>query len=564
VWYQLFDGASWSGPTTLSGANATRPDIAADANLAVHIVYEEAAEATIRYRKRTPDGAWTAPVNLKSGGRSIAPAIACNTTGDRIIAAWHEDYQVGGEWDILVNVFDGTGWSGAVNISNDSAVSTYPKVAVDAAGNMHVAWSSGADILYRKRDVTGAWGPKVTVRHTPTRVGLNSLTTTSDGLVLCLFAEDDTQGWEVFSTYYNGAAWSTPLNVSNRPGASDDIDGSIHVDGYDRLFAVWHDYSGIYYSAAPTYSSLWSAPQAIVSGKYLATVPDVVIDSGLTARVVWQSRPTQNDNWNIYVSSQSVGSPGPHGTIAGTVRDQHGYAIAGVLVTAGVYQIGTNVDGMYALTRVATGTYSVSAAKSCFAGQTVVGVIVLEGQTTTVDLVLTALPPDPVSSFAVTSLDRTNTLRWQNPGSTSFAGTRIRYGTTGYPAGPTDGMLVVDEPGTPSAWQSYEHRDLIAGQTYYYAAFAYDDRPVPTYAAGANASAVPPGPADFDGDGDTDMSDFALFQLCFNGPNRPAALGQGCEKPDTDTDHDVDLADFAVFQGCFNGPNRPPALGCGP
>ncbi len=67
--------------------------------------------------------------------------------------------------------------------------------------------------------------------------------------------------------------------------------------------------------------------------------------------------------------------------------------------------------------------------------------------------------------------------------------------------------------------------------------------------------------ADLDGDGDVDLADFALFQACFNGPNRPPAQASGCEDANLDGDAaaDVDLQDFAVFQGCFNGPNRPPA-----
>jgi hypothetical protein len=64
--------------------------------------------------------------------------------------------------------------------------------------------------------------------------------------------------------------------------------------------------------------------------------------------------------------------------------------------------------------------------------------------------------------------------------------------------------------------------------------------------------------ADLDADADVDLTDFGLFQACFNGPNRP--MSEGClANADFDTDADVDLTDFAVFQGCFNGPNRPAA-----
>ncbi len=64
--------------------------------------------------------------------------------------------------------------------------------------------------------------------------------------------------------------------------------------------------------------------------------------------------------------------------------------------------------------------------------------------------------------------------------------------------------------------------------------------------------------SDFDRDGDVDLADFSQFQVCFNGPNRPA--GKGCAvNADLDNDSDVDLLDFATLQTCFNGPNRPPA-----
>lgn len=64
--------------------------------------------------------------------------------------------------------------------------------------------------------------------------------------------------------------------------------------------------------------------------------------------------------------------------------------------------------------------------------------------------------------------------------------------------------------------------------------------------------------ADLDDDGDVDLTDFALFLPCFNGPGRPPAQA-GCEGADLDGDTDVDLADFGLFLPCFNGPSRPPA-----
>jgi len=68
---------------------------------------------------------------------------------------------------------------------------------------------------------------------------------------------------------------------------------------------------------------------------------------------------------------------------------------------------------------------------------------------------------------------------------------------------------------------------------------------------------VPPGDHDLDGDGDVDLTDFAQFQACFNGPNRPSGLPGKYNL--ANSDGDVGVADFLMFQACFNGPNRPPA-----
>ena len=63
---------------------------------------------------------------------------------------------------------------------------------------------------------------------------------------------------------------------------------------------------------------------------------------------------------------------------------------------------------------------------------------------------------------------------------------------------------------------------------------------------------------DLDHDSDVDLSDFGVFQVCFNGPNRPTPAAW-CHEADLDGDTDADLADFTLFAQCFNGPNRVPA-----
>lgn len=61
--------------------------------------------------------------------------------------------------------------------------------------------------------------------------------------------------------------------------------------------------------------------------------------------------------------------------------------------------------------------------------------------------------------------------------------------------------------------------------------------------------------ADADGDGDVDQTDFAIFQVCFTGPdgqivNRPCR----CDCYDRNSDGHVDGLDFTAFINCASGP----------
>ncbi|MFH0980478.1 MAG: hypothetical protein V2A79_02935, partial [Planctomycetota bacterium] len=59
-------------------------------------------------------------------------------------------------------------------------------------------------------------------------------------------------------------------------------------------------------------------------------------------------------------------------------------------------------------------------------------------------------------------------------------------------------------------------------------------------------------PFDDDGDGDVDLTDFARFLLCLDGP-AGGPLSDPCHNHDADGDDDVDLHDFNALQVLFTG-----------
>lgn len=563
VWYQSNSGGSWNTPTAMSTADGTRGDIAIDSNNNIHLCYEDDAEDNVWYRRWTAGG-WTAPVNIMTGGRSISSRIAVNAAGDRVMIAWHEDGQTGGEWDIFAKVYSGGAWGATFNVSNDSALSSEPRVAIDSAGNFHVIWqSAGQEVHYRKRNTDGSWSSKTRLDHTSNRSGVGSIAVAPDNFVHVAFSEDDGTGWEIFHTYFNGTAWSSPINVSSHGGTSDDISPSLAIDSYSRLYVAWHDYNNIFFSSRQDLSSSWSAREAVVAGKYLATDPDIAVDGNNIAHVFWQSRPTQDDNWNVYCSAQASVTPGPRGTVSGIVRNQYGVGVSGATVTVAVTCVAVSGAGGAYSVLVPPGTHSATAGKPYYSSQTVNNITVLENQTTTVDFAVNGQAPSSVTQFNITAGNQINTLNWTNPSSGNFGGTVIRFSTSGYPAGPSDGTLLTDQSGNPGSSGNHRHTGLTNGTGYYYSAFSYYSDASRYYAAGIPATGTPAGPGDFDRDGDVDSSDFGVFQRCYSGAFVPQ-LDPACLGALFDVDTDVDQEDYTAFMVCFKGSGVPADPGCSP
>jgi hypothetical protein len=381
---------------------------------------------------------------------------------------------------------------------------------------------------------------------------VGSLHASADGFVHAAYSLDDgSSDWRIWYKSFNGA-WSGGSAVYPHSGDVDDIEPVVYSDRFNRLYMVWHDYNNIYYSSANNFQGPWAPFTKLVAGQYLATVPVITIDPGYTARVAWQSRPTAGDNWDIYVSSQSVGTPGPQGSLAGEVRDQFDSPVPGATVSTGNAAGLTDGSGQY-LFQAPVGTYTLTCTKQYFSGSSQGNVTVLANSTTHANFMITRQAPMSVSDFTVTAGNETNQLQWSNPTSGQFAGTLIVYKTTGFPTGPGDGTLLIDKSNTPPTMDGHTHANITNGVTYYYTAFAHDGGAPNLYASGVNASGTPFFFIDYDHDGDIDQSDFAHVQNCLSGTNVEQSI-TGCLNTRLDGDLDVDGEDLNLFLDCYSGP----------
>jgi len=153
-----------------------------------------------------------------------------------------------------------------------------------------------------------------------------------------------------------------------------------------------------------------------------------------------------NFQFQTYIGSMKFPScsSGPTGTVTGTVINASTSApLAGAQVQVGSYTTSTNGSGVYTIT-VPVGTYDVTASKFGFGPETVTGVEVTDGGTTTQDFALT-----PVGSYFVDGFVTAAGHGWP-----LWAKIDIRTGTT----------LVQTLYTSP--WNGYYEVELPNGLTY--------------------------------------------------------------------------------------------------
>jgi hypothetical protein len=114
---------------------------------------------------------------------------------------------------------------------------------------------------------------------------------------------------------------------------------------------------------------------------------------------------TSSFNWRTRIGNFKFPGcvAGPHGTLTGTVTDSVTHAaIAGASIQTGAFSTITDGSGVYSI-GLPVGTYNVTASAFGYSPQTVNGVVITDGGTTTRDFALVAAPSHVVSGHVRTA-----------------------------------------------------------------------------------------------------------------------------------------------------------------
>ena len=305
-------GTTWSTAKNISHAPgiSDNPAIALEKNGAIDVVWSDTTSGATSpdiYFARSSDGGktWTDPKDISNTPGESIEAVIATAPDDSIHVAWSDSSKGQANKDIYYSCSSdgGKSWSKdpllpATDISNSNGASSFPTIAVDADGCVHVAWvdnTSGEkrpDIYYARK-TKDAWSKPIRI-YSSARVSAHPAIACSQHKVYVCWsdnslAEKAADIW--LAVKHDQEPFAKPLNISSTIGVSSEPD--IACDALGRLGVVWQDssqgvekpdiYARISMDGALTFSTVYDLSNTPGISMY----PDATI-AGNKLFVVWQ------------------------------------------------------------------------------------------------------------------------------------------------------------------------------------------------------------------------------------------------------------------------------------
>src|ERR1700680_1223158 len=289
------------------------PQIAVDAAGNINVVWEDdtATNSNILFSRSTDGGVtFSTPKNVSSStGFSSNPRISVDSQG-AIDVVWVDNTP--GNQDIFFSrsTDNGLTFSTPQNLSNDSADSGNPQMAVDATANINVVWenenitfgiffsqSSDGGVTFSKpvnltTNSTGSFSPQ--------------LAADSAGNINVVWEDDFSAQSDISFARSTGKGttltFSAPMNLSNNSGAS--VGAQIAVDSGGNINVTWMDNTTgnnqILFRRSPDQGATFLPAMNLSNGTYDSSNPQVRVGTNGSVYVVWQEIDPQSFNDAIF------------------------------------------------------------------------------------------------------------------------------------------------------------------------------------------------------------------------------------------------------------------------
>lgn len=307
IMYCCCKGDSWSEPTKISDASMYSgiPDIVVDTQGNVHVSWTDYGAGEIYWSFFDGD-TWSTPFNISDKPyQDFCARMAINRQANRIHMVWHEYSDFG---DIWYSLYDSVSWSAPQNITNDSVESAEADIAVDSEGHPHVVWMDYGDMDIHYFYYNGsAWSTPVNISYMDQPYGQSGfprIALDSKDFPHVVW-EERYEGYHIYYSVYSNNSWSNPYRISDknsyRPVIAVDSNGIVHIAWNGEPYLL----NEIYYRFCNgnSWSSIISVSQ---SPQLMGGLPDIAADAQNYLHLVWTEAIPSNDQSDIYYSRDSI------------------------------------------------------------------------------------------------------------------------------------------------------------------------------------------------------------------------------------------------------------------
>jgi len=295
--------ADWSPAKRLTwnSGYSSEPAIAIDSSKMIHFVWRDDTSSKDEiYYKRSPDGGttWSPSKRLTwTPNWSYYPAIAVDLSSS-IHVVWQE--YTPGDFEIYYkrSTDKGTSWSAAKRLTWNSAASSNPAIAVDISNTIHVVWSDytpGNSEIYHKKSTDGGttWSAATRLTSTLDESSYPDIAIDSSGTIHVVWYDYTPKNYEIYyiQSTDGGTTWSAVQRLTWTAGWS--FYPAIAIDSDNAIHVVWQDNTPgnyeVYYKRSTDGGATWSAAKRLTWTSAEPTFPHIAIaiDSSKTIHVVW-------------------------------------------------------------------------------------------------------------------------------------------------------------------------------------------------------------------------------------------------------------------------------------
>jgi len=250
-------GASWiSKRLTWNPENSCNAVVRVDTSGNIHVFWDDSSPGNgeIFHKKSTDGGAsWTTKRITWNSGNSGNPDVLIDTGGN-IHVAWYDNTPGNSEIYYKKSADGGATWASTKRLSWNSESSAHPRIAVDGSEYIHVVWQDftpgNAEIFHSVSTDSGmTWAAKRLTWSSEAST-YPAIAADISGSIHVFWAEGsvNTEIYSLTSTD-GGATWGSAKRLTWNSGASSSPE--IAIDSSGHFHVVWHDASGgnfdIYY-----------------------------------------------------------------------------------------------------------------------------------------------------------------------------------------------------------------------------------------------------------------------------------------------------------------------------